>query len=164
MVTAFPHSEQNLSPKVKIFTQSLSSSRTPSHILDSPRNIFGSTAQPQSPQNRWLTSILAPHVSGDLLPWRAVLGHQPVADTDVSAIFDFWPHSGQNFVRAPSCTPQSQNMALSIFYILRYYTTWNQQKPPPPFPISPAFFFLQTLIHVNIHFTHSRYNRYCIYM
>lgn len=137
MVTAFPHSEQNLSPKVKIFTQSLSSSRTPSHILDSPRNIFGSTAQPQSPQNRWVTSILAPHVSGDLLPWRAVLGHQPVADTDVSAIFDFWPHSGQNFVRAPSCTPQSQNMALSIFI---YYDTIqpeiNKSPPPPsPFPL-----------------------------
>lgn len=155
MVTAFPHSEQNLSPKVKIFTQSLSSSRTPSHILDSPRNIFGSTAQPQSPQNRWVTSILAPHVSGDLLPWRAVLGHQPVADTDVSAIFDFWPHSGQNFVPAPSCTPQSQNMALSIFI---YYDTIQPEinkSPPPPLPISPAFFFLQTLIHVNIHFTHS---------
>lgn len=137
MVTDFPHSEQNLSPKVKIFTQSLSSSRTPSHILDSPRNIFGSTAQPQSPQNRWVTSILAPHVSGDLLPWRAVLGHQPVADTDVSAIFDFWPHSGQNFVRAPSCTPQSQNMALSIFI---YYDTIqpeiNKSPPPPsPFPL-----------------------------
>lgn len=137
MVTAFPHSEQNLSPKVKIFTQSLSSSRTPSHILDSLRNIFGSTAQPQSPQNRWVTSILAPHVSGDLLPWRTVLGHQPVADTDVSAIFDFWPHSGQNFVRAPSCTPQSQNMAPSIFI---YYDTIqpeiNKSPPPPsPFPL-----------------------------
>lgn len=153
MVTAFPHSEQNLSPKVKIFTQSLSSSRTPSHILDSPRNIFGSTAQPQSPQNRWVTSILAPHVSGDLLPWRAVLGHQPVADTDVSAIFDFWPHSGQNFVRAPSCTPQSQNMALSIF--IYYDTIQPEINKSPPLPISPAFFFLQTLIRVNIHFTHS---------
>lgn len=138
MVTAFPHSEQNLSPKVKIFTQSLSSSRTPSHILDSPRNIFGSTAQPQSPQNRWVTSILAPHVSGDLLPWRTVLGHQPVADTDVSAIFDFWPHSGQNFVRAPSCTPQSQNMALSIFI---YYDTIQPEinKSPPPPPHFPCF-------------------------
>lgn len=139
MVTDFPHSEQNLSPKVKIFTQSLSSSRTPSHILDSPRNIFGSTAQPQSPQNRWVTSILAPHVSGDLLPWRTVLGHQPVADTDVSAIFDFWPHSGQNFVRAPSCTPQSQNMALSIFI---YYDTIQPEinkSPPPPPPHFPCF-------------------------
>lgn len=147
MVTAFPHSEQNLLPEVKIFTQSLSSSRTPSHILDSPRNIFGSTAQPQSPQNRWVTSILAPHVSGDLLPWRAVLGHQPVADTDVSAIFDFWPHSGQNFVPAPSRTPHSQNMALSIYMyiILRYFTIWYQQKPPPNLsPLSSSYKLLST--------------------